>query len=70
MELKINLGYEQLFNLANQLPPAEKEKLVSALKKSINKSSSLKTRELGKFKGGIWIAPDFNDPLEDFKEYM
>ena len=24
----------------------------------------------GKYKGKIWISPDFNEPLDDFKEYM
>ncbi len=24
----------------------------------------------GSAKGKIWMAPDFNEPLEDFREYM
>lgn len=27
-------------------------------------------REFGRFKGSIEIMPDFDEPLEDFKEYM
>ena len=31
-----------------------------------------KTRKpkLGSAKGKIWISPDFDEPLEDFKDYM
>jgi prevent-host-death family protein len=28
------------------------------------------TRKPGSAKGEIWIAPDFDEPLEDFKDYM
>lgn len=27
-------------------------------------------RKLGDWKGRMWMAPDFDAPLEDFKEYM
>ncbi|MEQ1747056.1 MAG: DUF2281 domain-containing protein [Saprospiraceae bacterium] len=27
-------------------------------------------RKAGMLKGKIWMAPDFDAPLEDFKEYM
>ena len=30
----------------------------------------LPPRRGGDLRGKIWIAPDFDDPLEDFKEYM
>ncbi len=29
-----------------------------------------KKRQFGSAKGSIWIAPDFDEPLEDFKDYM
>ena len=29
-----------------------------------------KTRNLGKWRGQIWMAPDFDAPLDDFKGYM
>ena len=31
---------------------------------------SKKEREFGCLKGQIWIADDFDAPLEDFKDYM
>ena len=27
-------------------------------------------RQRGSAKGQVWMAPDFDEPLEDFKEYM
>ena len=27
-------------------------------------------RKLGSAKGKIWISPDFDEPLDDFKDYM
>jgi len=71
MELKLNIGFEQLFNLANQLPQPEKQKLIAALQKTIKQNKNQKSeRELGKYKGKIQMAEDFNAPLDDFKEYM
>ena len=29
-----------------------------------------KRRRAGTAKGTFWMAPDFNEPLDDFKEYM
>ncbi|MBP6820064.1 MAG: DUF2281 domain-containing protein [Acidobacteria bacterium] len=29
-----------------------------------------KRRRAGTAKGNFWMSPDFNEPLEDFKEYM
>lgn len=71
MELKLNIGFEQLFNLAKQLPQPEKQRLISALQKSIKENKSQKgERKLGKYKGKIQMSEDFNAPLDDFKEYM
>jgi Protein of unknown function (DUF2281) len=29
-----------------------------------------KRRQAGSAEGQIWMAPDFDEPLEDFREYM
>lgn len=29
-----------------------------------------KRRQRGSAKGQVWMAPDFNEPLEGFKDYM
>jgi len=34
------------------------------------KTEHLKEREFGCLKGQIWMADDFDAPLEDFKDYM
>jgi len=34
------------------------------------KAEPKKEREFGCLKGQIWMADDFNAPLEDFKDYM
>ena len=76
MELKLNIGFEQLFNLANQLPQTEKQKLIIALQKTIKQNRNQTgmpakgERELGKYKGKIQMPDDFNAPLDDFKDYM
>ena len=33
-------------------------------------SSPKKRRRSGSAKGQIWMSPDFDEPLEDFEEYM
>jgi Protein of unknown function (DUF2281) len=33
-------------------------------------SPTSKRRQSGSAKGQIWMAPDFDAPLEDFQEYM
>ena len=38
--------------------------------KLIQVSSQPKRRQRGSAKGQIWMAADFDEPLEDFKEYM
>jgi hypothetical protein len=70
MEIKVNLNFEKIFKLANQLPSVEKEKLIIALKKTLHKRhKSKKTRQIGKYDGQGWMADDFNAPLADFKDY-
>ena len=34
------------------------------------KTEPLKEREFGCLKGQIWMADDFDAPLDDFKDYM
>jgi DNA-damage-inducible protein J len=33
-------------------------------------SPKKKTVEFGKYKGQIWMSDDFDEPMEEFKEYM
>ncbi len=71
MEMKLTIGFEQLLSLAKQLSEAEKERLVEALQENSSPGKSKKReRQLGKYKGQIWMSDDFNEPLEEFKDYM
>jgi hypothetical protein len=46
---------------------ADKQK---ADKESFTKVEGNPERGFGSLKGKIWMSPDFDEPLEDFKEYM
>jgi hypothetical protein len=63
---------EQIFEKAQVLPePAQKTilDLVDKLAKQ-NIASKKPAPKAGSAKGLIHIAPDFDEPLEDFKPYM
>ena len=34
------------------------------------KSKTKKRRQSGSAKGQIWMSPDFDEPLEDFEDYI
>jgi hypothetical protein len=71
MELKLNIRFKELAKLANQLSLPEKQHLNAILQKTTHKSETQKEeRELGKYKGKINMADDFNAPLDEFKYYM
>ncbi|MES2765615.1 MAG: DUF2281 domain-containing protein [Bacteroidota bacterium] len=71
MNVHLNLQFEQLLHLINQLSQAEKERLLTVLQNNIvlGKSNQSK-RQLGKYQGKIIMSDDFNSPLDDFQEYM
>ncbi len=63
-----------LIAIIEKLPPdklAEVESLVDSLisKESLDKPQE-KRPVFGSFKGKIVMSEDFDEPLEDFKEYM
>ncbi len=63
-----------LIAIIEKLPPdklAEVENLVDSLisKESLDKPQE-KRPVFGSFKGKIVMSEDFDEPLEDFKEYM
>lgn len=65
-EIKIRL-HQRIEHLSE----AQLKKLYNMLNKSFPEESSEKTRQLGSLPGLIkYMSPDFNEPLEDFKEYM
>lgn len=63
----------RLAELIEQLQPEEEFIITDrgepvALVKKAGKTP--RPRKAGSAAGKIWIAPDFDEPLEDFKEYM
>jgi len=71
------MSTQELVDKFNQLPPAKKqeieelidsilfEKELEAYKKGEGRGSMA-----GFLKGKIWMSDDFDEPLDDFKDYM
>jgi hypothetical protein len=73
MELTINVRYNEILNLIRQLPSDLRLNLLREIEKEYKMKSVPKHkngRGLGIWKGKVWMAEDFNEPLEEFKEYM
>jgi hypothetical protein len=63
----------QLYAQISSLPADLKKEVsdfVEFLKQKTKSKTVLKKRQLGAAKGLIKMAPDFDEPLEDFKDYM
>ncbi len=63
----------QLYAEISSLPADLKKEVsdfVEFLKQKAKPKTKLKERQLGAAKGLIIMSPDFDEPLEDFKEYM
>jgi uncharacterized protein DUF2281 len=63
----------QLYTQISSLPADLKKEVsdfVEFLKQKAKPKTRLKKRQLGAAKGLILMSPDFDEPLEDFKEYM
>ncbi|QEM05445.1 DUF2281 domain-containing protein [Mucilaginibacter rubeus] len=66
-----------LIKKLDQLPPdlqTQIEKDVDRLLKKITNADLVNSdqtiRGYGSLKGKIWVSEDFDEPLEDFKDYM
>lgn len=63
----LELTDEQVIALVEQLPEDQKQRLLARL----SHPAAQKKRQFGSAKDAIlYMAPDFDAPLEDFKEYM
>lgn len=53
-------------------PPAHKRTkvLVTFLEEESSSTSHVKKRKAGGLAGQIWMADDFNEPLDDLNDYM
>jgi len=78
MSVTLNLSNEQLFQLLDELPQAKAQQVAEYLRSrvkentsSMGDSTSKVIREPGSLKGVFLnMAEDFDEPLDDFKEYM
>jgi hypothetical protein len=63
----------QLFTRLNYLPTdlkSEVNDFIDFLLSKRKKENKKKTPKFGCAKGQTYISPDFDEPLNDFKEYM
>lgn len=63
----------QLYTKINYLPAdlkTEVNDFIDFLLSKKQKKSKKKIPKFGCAKGQIYISPDFDEPLDDFKEYM
>ena len=72
--ISIQDAQSQLPNLIHRLNPGD-EIVITERDQPVAKlvRSELKQQwpcKAGSAKGKIWISPDFDEPLEEFKEYM
>ena len=65
--------YENGQIIWDEPPPVQKRTkvIVTFLEEHTPDTTNMaKKRQGGSMKGEVWIADDFNDPLDDLKEYM
>jgi hypothetical protein len=63
----------QLYQSFSSLPPNLKKELedfVAFLQSKAKKEKPIKQRQFGYAKGFFKMQPDFDEPLEDFKDYQ
>ncbi len=61
--------YTEISTLPDELK-VEVSDFVAFLKQKTKTGEAIKERKFGCARGLIEISPDFDEPLEDFKEYM
>ena len=67
------MEHVQLYNKINGLPTdlkSEVNDFVDFLLRKRKKEIKKKKPKFGCAKGQIYMSPDFDEPLEDFKDYM
>ncbi len=67
------MEYSDLYTKINTLPDnlkSEVNDFIDFLLHNKKRDTASKKPVFGSAKGQIYIAPDFDEPLEDFKDYM
>jgi len=57
------------FKPKQAIPVSEQYEVIITFVEPVKKENTL-TFQRGCMKGKMWVADDFNAPLEDFKDYM
>lgn len=72
MELKVNVSFQDVLFMIKQFSPEEIQELKNELDKTVlNFQKEKKKKIFGRMKGFVkHMSDDFNEPLEDFKDYM
>jgi hypothetical protein len=73
MELRLNVSFDDIISVVHQLSPNELTELKNEVDKTLAKTKSPKKEKkvFGRMEGFVnYMADDFNEPLEDFKDYM
>jgi hypothetical protein len=74
MVVNLDFSYEQLIEILINFPNDQKNEIINRLKndESINRNYTqpmINYRNKGLWKGQGFVSDDFNDSLDDFKEY-
>jgi len=64
------LAGEELIITADEQPVAKIVRLDNPSQTQEQSASQRKRRQAGLTKGAAWMSPDFDEPLEEFAEYM
>ena len=68
------MSFEEVIQKYKQLSPEGKQQVDNLLKQLTAQTTANEDEKkfplFGALKGKIKIAPDFDEPLEDFKDYM
>lgn len=67
------MSTENIYSLLDELPEAQKNEVsdfIVFLSGKYKKNTPIKKRQFGCASGLIKISDDFDEPLDEFKEYM
>lgn len=71
MEMTVQVGFDELLRAIDQLSPEQRKTVETRLQTNTHHTTISQERQFGSLKGLItYIADDFDDPLNDFSEYM
>lgn len=71
MQLNFKITLEELLTAIQELTFDEKQKVKKVIDNQLQNSFNKSGRKAGSLKGLVtYMAPDFNAPIDDFKDYM